>query len=104
MTLHPYPDREHQNADATARRRALAAVAALTDELNLMRAALERGPEYRVDTEMAQVISAKAQTLSGFLGELSALYDVREWHAADLAECGQAPRETSETDRAGERT
>lgn len=85
-----YPNREHENADKAARRRALAALDTITSEAETLQRALRLqstlpGPGRRADADDTQVMSAAVQGLTGFLAELGTLYDVRQWHAADVA-------------------
>ncbi len=93
-----YPNREHKKADDAARRRALKALDDLGDEIRLMRAVLERGSDYRVDGDMTQTMAGKVRDLTDYLATLAALYDVREWAAADQAEIDRAVRETRRPD------
>lgn len=78
-----YPNREHENADKAAQRRALAALETITSEAEKLQRMLRAG--HRADADDAQVISAAVQKLTGHLAELGTLYDVRQWHAADAA-------------------
>lgn len=85
-----YPNREHENADKAARRRALRALETITSEAETLQRALRLqptlpGPGRRVDADDTQVMSAAVQQLTGYLAELGTLHDVREWHAADAA-------------------
>lgn len=81
-----YPNKEHKKADETARRRALTAIGDLSDNLAMLRQRLESGPEFRIDADSAQGLAEYVRKLAGHLAELGTLYDVREWHKADLAE------------------
>jgi hypothetical protein len=83
-----YPNREHMNADAAARRRAVAALekigehtAELADRLN-NGAVPEPGEAY--------LLTGQAARAATHLAELAMLRDVREWDAADQAEVERA--------------
>ncbi len=76
-----YPNREHENADRAAMRRALHTLEGIRGEANDLHLRLSR--DQRVDADDAQVISGKVRDLTGYLAELATLRDVREWHAAD---------------------
>lgn len=82
----PFPNREHEVADKAARRRALRAIEDLEAELKLVRQRLELGAASRVDADTVQSISDYARRIVGHAAELGVLYDVREWHATDVAE------------------
>lgn len=88
MTTHPYPNREHQKADETARRRAMAELDAIMAVAHDLRRKVWDGitTDRRVDADDAQVIQGHMAKLPGLLAELGTLYDIREWHAADQAE------------------
>lgn len=78
-----YPNREHQVADDSARRRALAELKSIEQEVGYLRAKLDRGS--RVEPENAQPMHEKILDLIRDLAILSTLREVREWHAADVA-------------------
>jgi hypothetical protein len=82
-----YPNREHEKADATARRRAIAALGEIKGEAFDLNKRLERGimQDVRVDADDTQALYDNLRRLTGYLAELGTLYDVREWHAADTA-------------------
>lgn len=79
-----YPDREHENADVAARRRAEAALADLAGEAALLRRSLKAGRE--VDGDGTQVLSDLVRKLTRDLSVLGTLREVREWLAADVKE------------------
>jgi hypothetical protein len=84
-----YPNREHENADKAAARRALAALAAIEDQVAVLRAKIEhRNYIYGSDTNQ---ITDNARALTEHLAILETLRDVREWHAADTAERNGGP-------------
>lgn len=93
-----FPNREHMKADQAARRRALKALDSISDEIQLMRVILGRGPDTRMDAQNADVMQSKLHDLTGYLAELGTLHDVREWHAADQAENIQAMAESNKED------
>ena len=76
-----YPNREHQNADKAATRRALKALDEIIDHARLVRRRVENGASDGSDTH---ILSDEVRKLTVNLGILEALRDVREWHAADL--------------------
>lgn len=84
-----FPNREHQRADEAARRRALNALNLIKHKADELQRRLQMGPEYRLDADDAQGLGDNVQRLSGFLGELGTLYDVRQWHAADLDDASE---------------
>lgn len=79
-----YPNREHQNSDRRARTRALKAIADATDSLALIRRGLEAG--HLPHSPSAESVAADVMKLAAALQVLETLADVREWHAADMAE------------------
>jgi hypothetical protein len=79
-----YPNREHENADKAARRRALKAVDEIAGECVLLRRKLEAGGN--LDADDAQTVTHSLMRLTQNLSALEVLRDVREWHAADQAE------------------
>jgi hypothetical protein len=81
-----FPNREHEKADNAARRRATTAIDNIVEEVLQLRKTLERGPEHRLDGDDAQALMYNCGQLVGHLGEVGALYDVREWYAADQME------------------
>ncbi len=83
-----YPNREHENADKAALRRARTAI---SDTRELL-ATLERRLRFAgtadtkgvyVDANDARPITDAVARLTGELAKLETLRDVREWHAAD---------------------
>lgn len=87
MTDYPYPNREHQRADERARRRAKTALESIETTAGYLIAKLENG--YRLDADDTEGLSDLLRKLTGHLAEIGTLYDVREWHAADLADASQ---------------
>lgn len=81
-----YPTREHQKADYVARRRGITAIDEIVQQALALRKTLEREPLRRVDADDTQGIADNVRKLTGFLAELGTLYDVLEWHAADLGQ------------------
>jgi len=79
-----YPNREHENADKAARRRALKAVDEIAGECALLRRKLEAGRD--LDADDVQTITHSLMRLTQNLSALTVLRDVREWDAADKAE------------------
>jgi|GEM_PF-2976442 len=77
-----YPNREHQNADQAARRRALKALDDMYSEVEILRQRIQRG---RVDGDDTQRIASLARDITQHVSVLGALGEVREWHAADVA-------------------
>ncbi len=82
-----YPNREHENADRAAMRRALHALSGIEGEVRDLRLKLSR--DQRVDADEAQVITGHVRALTGYLAELGILRDVREWHAIDKADANR---------------
>jgi hypothetical protein len=78
-----YPNREHKNADEAARRAALVALGDIQQEVDILRRTLTQDAR-RVDGDSAQNLVNRALYLTRKLSVLGALYEVREWHAADL--------------------
>jgi hypothetical protein len=76
-----YPNREHENADRAATRRAMRVLSGIDGEVRGLRLKLSR--DQRVDASEAQVIAGQVRDLTGYLAELGTLRDVREWHAID---------------------
>lgn len=85
MSEFPYPNREHELADKRARRRAVQAVERLEDELAIIKGHLLAHGS-RVDADTTQSLSGYADKITGLCAELGTLYDVRQWHAADVNE------------------
>jgi hypothetical protein len=81
-----YPNREHENADNAARRRALAALRDIAEDAENLRGRIERG--YEPHGTDADRFTAKSVKLALNLSVMETLRDVREWHAADVAEVG----------------
>jgi hypothetical protein len=86
-----YPNREHKNADRAARRRALAALNAITAEAERLRQKLQEAdnPLSSLDSDDTRTMDGKVHDLTAEFAVIGALRDVREWHAADLAEAGK---------------
>lgn len=81
-----YPNREHENADKAARRCALKALDGIESEMLSLRRRLTYNDRNAPDGDETQRIAALTRDLIQHLSILGALREVREWHAADLAE------------------
>ena len=79
-----YPNREHENADKAARRRAVKALEGIAEETAILSRKLANG--IRVDGDDSQTINGLVSALTVQLSVLGALHEVREWDAADRAE------------------
>lgn len=79
-----YPNREHENADKAARRRAIKALDDIIDDAQTLQRRIARG--YEPHGTDAQRRADKAVASAVNFAFLEQLRDVREWHAADLAE------------------
>ena len=77
-----YPNREHQNADALVRGRALAALDHMADEVVILRARIVREA---ADSDDTRQIASLARDITQHVSILGALREVREWHALDEA-------------------
>jgi hypothetical protein len=75
-----YPNREHENAVNSATRRALSALDAISENVDLIRGKLAAG------TVDARYLQEQAGRMFEYLTTLETLRDVRDWHAADLAD------------------
>jgi hypothetical protein len=80
-----YPNREHQNADLAARRRALSSLDIIEAEVSLMRGKLNRDDTY-VDGSDTQILMTAVRNLTERVATIETLRDVREWHALDVRE------------------
>lgn len=78
-----YPNREHQKADEAAKRRALKALDDIEAEAKLLRRVIS--DNRRVDGDDSRAIAGIVRDLTVHLSILGALYEVREWDAADKA-------------------
>ncbi len=78
-----YPNREHENADKAAKRRASKALTDIAYEVNILGRRLEAGT---VDGGDTNILSDRVRQLTQHLSTLAALREVREWHAIDQAE------------------
>lgn len=78
-----YPNREHENADKAARRRALRALADIETEVEYLRKRVASGV---ADGDDTATLMQRAADLTRHLAVLGNLRNVREWHAADQAE------------------
>lgn len=86
-----FPNREHEKADNAARRRAGKALDEIESEIGILRHKLARtGRADTTDGDDSQLIASKVRDLIQHLTALGVLRDVREWHAADMAEANQA--------------
>jgi hypothetical protein len=79
-----YPNREHETADRRARRRALDALTVMIESAQHLARDLNGWKD--VELERAQVFPELAAKVTANLAMLETLRDVREWHAADVAE------------------
>jgi hypothetical protein len=89
MTGEPvYPNREHQNQDRAARRRAAQALDEIEAEAGILRRKLAGAdnPRSTVDGDDTQLIAGKVRDLTAQLAIIGVLRDVRAWHALDHAE------------------
>jgi hypothetical protein len=96
-----YPNREHQNADRAARRRAGAALSGIEAEVATLRRLLAN-PEASPDEDDTQLIASHVRDLTGHLGRMGALHEAREWAAADRAEAARGADAAYERWIAGE--
>ena len=76
-----YPNREHENADKTARRRALKALEDIRGEAERLHFDISYDRDR--DGDDTQKLSDLARRVTQNLAVLGALREVREWHAAD---------------------
>lgn len=81
-----YPNREHGNADRTARQQAIDALDAIAADAETLKRRLSNG--VYADVTDAESLVAKAGQVARRLAVLDTLRQVREWHAAD--EAGEA--------------
>jgi hypothetical protein len=81
-----YPNREHQNADRGAHRRALANLETIAAAAGIVRQKLEQG--YTCDGSDARLMAVSVGQLTENLQILETLRDVREWHALDQRDAG----------------
>jgi hypothetical protein len=88
-----YPNREHQNADLAARRRALSSLDIIEAEVSLMRGKLNRDDTY-VDGSDTQILMTAVRNLTERVATIETLRDVREWHALDQRDAGKVSPET----------
>lgn len=79
-----YPNREHEQADKTARQQAIEALDAIAGDAAVLRRRLAKGTY--ADVSDAQSLVAKAVEVTRRLAVPDTLGRVREWHAADQAE------------------
>jgi hypothetical protein len=80
-----YPNREHENADKAARRRALHALREIETSVGILRRRLQ-DDKAEPDGDDTQRIASLVRDLTQHHAVLGALRDVREWHVADQAE------------------
>lgn len=90
MTTTGYPNREHQREVESQTSRAVDALAALADDALLLKRRLEKGS--LVVGADAKQLAERAMVIAERLTRLDMLRQVREWHAADLAEASSAKR------------
>jgi hypothetical protein len=77
-----YPNREHENADKAAQRRALTVLKNIVTDAEIIRRRLE-GSTVHPDAADARGIALQAAQLTEHLAILETLREVREWHEAD---------------------
>ena len=87
-----FPNREHEQADKAARRRARTALNAITEDVAIMHRKLDLDSPM-LDEDDTRALAEHVRARPGHLGRLAALRDVRAWHAADLADAAQAESE-----------
>lgn len=80
-----YPNREHENTDKAARRRALQALSDIEGEVAFLRKRINDGI---ADGDDTSTLAQRAVDVTRQFGRLEALRDVREWHAADNKDAG----------------
>lgn len=78
-----YPNREHENADKAARRRAIQAASDLFDYATQLHRQLVGG---QVPSPQMIPLQELTANITANLAVLETLRDVREWHAADQAD------------------
>ena len=91
MIGNKYPNREHENADKTARQQAIAALDAILGDAEILKRRLANGTY--TDVSDATSLTSEADAVAHHLAVLDTLRDVREWHAADQAEAAGKPEE-----------
>jgi hypothetical protein len=87
-----YPNREHQNADQAATRRALHCLDGIESDVTILRRRLtQTGSTVSVDGADSGGLALRVRDLTEYLTVLETLRDVREWHALDQrdAEAGK---------------
>ena len=84
MTTIDHPNREHGNADRAAKRRALTALNSIADEVKMLIRSLET--DTTPDPSAARRIADGSTSVAINLAAMEVLSDVREWHAADIAD------------------
>jgi len=83
-TITTYPNREHENADKAAKRRAIRALDDISNEVGILRRKLDQ--DVYVDGDDTQILVDRFRQLTIQMTILGTLSDVRDWHEADLAE------------------
>lgn len=78
-----YPNREHENKDKAARRRAHAALDMIASEVSVVGRRIEGGG---ADADDCRQMAEHVRALTEHLAVLETLREVREWHAADHPE------------------
>ncbi len=81
-----YPNREHENTEKAARRRATDALGIMIIDAQDLARKLTGWKD--VDAQDAQRFHELSGKVTANLAILETLRDVREWHAADLVEQG----------------
>lgn len=84
-----YPNREHANADKTARQQAMAALDDIARDIAILKRRLANGSY--TDVSDSTALAAKAGAVGRHLAVLATLRNVREWDAADKS--AEPPRE-----------
>jgi hypothetical protein len=98
-----YPNREHRNADRASRRHAAIALHELQGMALRLAQKLDTGSSEFEATDADRLAEQVGKARAAF-AELAILRDVREWHAADVAEAAETgtsipgPGPTSERD------
>ena len=87
MTPIGYPNREHENADNAAKRRALQALADVEHEAAFLRRAIER--DGHVSADQTATLAQQAADVIRQFAVLGTLREVRKWHAAGVADGGR---------------
>jgi hypothetical protein len=91
-----YPNREHEVADSAARRRALHCIEQIRGDLDVLERRLKQGGStVSADGADGHRVAGLVYDLGLNLQALETLRDVREWHAADLADDRRSRRRST---------